>query len=104
MSRGRLWRQLLRRQCQMLSAQGRGPSAARERVGWLAVTTAEQVFSLAWSSVKRRRRPFSGLCELNDGPVWVISGCAGPSAARQVKLKKRTPELDRADLKLRNLL
>ena len=35
---------------------------------------------------------------------WVISGCAGPSAARQVNLKKRTPELDRTDLKLRNLL
>jgi hypothetical protein len=39
-----------------------------------------------------------------DCLLWVISGCAGPSAARQVKLKKRTPELDRADLKLRNLL
>ena len=39
-----------------------------------------------------------------QGPVWVISGCAGPSAARQVNLKKRTPELDRGDLKLRNLL
>ena len=38
------------------------------------------------------------------GPEWVISGCAGPSAARQVNLKKRTPELDRAELKLRNLL
>jgi hypothetical protein len=38
------------------------------------------------------------------GPEWVISGCAGPSAARQVNLKKRLPELDRADLKLRNLL
>ena len=36
--------------------------------------------------------------------LWVISGCAGPSAAWQVNLKKRTPELDRADLKLRNLL
>jgi hypothetical protein len=36
--------------------------------------------------------------------LWVISGCAGPSAARQVNLKKRTPRLDRADLKLRNLL
>ena len=49
-------RQSLRRQCQMLSAQGRGPSAARERVGWLALTTAEQVFSLAWSWVKGGRR------------------------------------------------
>ena len=38
------------------------------------------------------------------GPEWFISGCAGPSAARQVNLKKRTPELDRAELKLRNLL
>jgi len=38
------------------------------------------------------------------GPLRVISGCAGPSAARRVKLKKRTPKLDRADLKLRNLL
>jgi hypothetical protein len=39
-----------RDQCQMLSAQGRGPSAARKRVGWLAVTTAERVFSLALES------------------------------------------------------
>ena len=23
--------------------------------------------------------------------IWVISGCAGPSAARQVNLNKRTP-------------
>jgi uncharacterized protein YcgI (DUF1989 family) len=30
--------------------------ASRERVSWLAVTTAERVFSLAWSSVKWRRR------------------------------------------------
>jgi hypothetical protein len=40
----------------------------------------------------------------HKGQLGVISGCAGPSAARQVNLKKRTPELDRADLKLRNLL
>src|SRR6516162_52552 len=52
LSRGRLWRQSLRRQCQMLSAQGRGPSPARKRVGWLAVTNAEQVLSLAWNPVK----------------------------------------------------
>jgi hypothetical protein len=38
---------------------------------------------------------------------WVISGCAGQSAARQVNLKNSRsglPELDRADLKLRNRL
>ena len=45
---------------QMLSAQSRGPSAARERLSWLAVTTAERVFSLAWSSVKWRPRQISG--------------------------------------------
>jgi hypothetical protein len=45
--------------------------------------------------------PASPSCSFRFG---VISGCAGPLAARQIKLKKRTPELDRADLKLRNLL
>ena len=40
--------------------QSRGPSAARERVDWLAATTAEQIFSLAWRPVKRRRRLTSG--------------------------------------------
>jgi hypothetical protein len=39
-----------------------------------------------------------------ESRLRVISGGAGPSAARQVNLKKRTPQLDRADLKLRNLL
>jgi hypothetical protein len=36
----------------MLSAQRRGPSAARESVDRLAVTTAEQIFSLAWYRVR----------------------------------------------------
>ena len=38
------------------------------------------------------------------GPNRTRRHPSGPSAARQVNLKKRTPELDRADLKLRNLL
>src|SRR5215472_8679140 len=40
----------------MLSAQDRGPPAARERVGRLAVATAEQIFSLAPNPVNRRVR------------------------------------------------
>jgi hypothetical protein len=40
------------RYCQMLSAQSRDPLAARESVGRLAVTTAEQIFSLAWRPVR----------------------------------------------------
>ena len=30
--------------------------------------------------------------------IWVTSGCAGPPAAWQVNLNKRTPELERAHL------
>jgi hypothetical protein len=55
-ARRRLRRQSLRRHCQMLSAQGRNPSAARESVGRLAITGAEQIFSLAWNPVKGRLR------------------------------------------------
>jgi hypothetical protein len=36
----------------MLSAQRRGPSAERESVGRLAVTTTEQIFSFAWNPVR----------------------------------------------------
>src|ERR1700756_2790660 len=47
----------------MLSAQGRDPPAARESVGRLAVTGAEQIFSLAWNPVRAtpidRPRPIS---------------------------------------------
>jgi hypothetical protein len=37
----------------------RHPSAARQSVGRLAVTTTEQIFSLAWNPVKRRLRLLS---------------------------------------------
>ena len=57
-------RQSLRRHCQMLSAQGGGPSPRRERASRLAVTTAEQIFSVARMPVKRRRRLISGSLEL----------------------------------------
>src|SRR5215472_1944940 len=53
----------------MLSAQGRDPSAARESVGRLAVTTTEQIFSFAWNSVKERLRLICGSLELSDGPL-----------------------------------
>jgi hypothetical protein len=36
------------------------------------------------------------------GPLWVISGCACRSAARQVNLNQRTPELERAHLAIRH--
>src|ERR1700730_7470800 len=35
-------------------------------------------------------------------PQWVIPGCAGPPAAWQVNLNKRTPELERAHLAIRH--
>src|SRR5215472_16828330 len=53
----------------MLSAQGRDPSAARESVGRLAVTTAEQVFSVAWNPVKERLRLICGSLEPGDDPL-----------------------------------
>jgi len=40
----------------------------------------------------------------HEGQLWVISGCAGPSAALQVNLNKRTPprEPERAYLAIRH--
>src|SRR5215831_2122523 len=51
----------------MLSAQGRDPLTARESADRLAVTGAEQIFSLAWNPVKRRLRLICGSLELGDG-------------------------------------
>ena len=37
--------------------------------GRLAVTTAEQIFSVAWNPVKERLRLICGSLELSDGPL-----------------------------------
>jgi hypothetical protein len=67
LSRRRLRRQSLRRHYQMLSAQCRDPSAAREGVGRLAITGAEQIFSLAWNPVRGASDWIRGSLELSDG-------------------------------------
>src|SRR5215472_11987980 len=78
----------------MLSAQGRDPSAARESVGRLAVTGAEQIFSLAWNSVRERPRLICGSLELSDSPLRTAAVLTCPRSSAAPQQRWRSPSLD----------
>src|ERR1700757_2933513 len=66
----------------MLSAQGRGPSTSGERAGWLAVTIAKQIFSLAQNPVKRILRQIGGSLNLTAVRLgYPEKSCPGYCAA-----------------------
>jgi Domain of unknown function (DUF1989) len=79
---GGLRHQSLRRHYQGLSAQDRSASAARERAGRLAVTTAKQLFSLAWNPVKRRPQQIGGSFKPKSPPPRVKQGIPSVIKAR----------------------
>jgi hypothetical protein len=54
---------------------------ARESVGRLAVTTAEQIFSLAWEPGKERLQLRCGSLELSNGPLRTAAVLYLPSAS-----------------------
>jgi hypothetical protein len=69
----------------MLSAECRDPSVARERVGRMAITTTQQIFSLAWNPLRRPLRLIADRSELETVRFGRRQSCTCPrrSAAAQ---------------------